>query len=429
VAHRNAHSDRTWQVFVTTQATARTPDHERRQDLWQMATVSVAHFVSHYHQLVLPPLFLFVRDAYGVSFTEIGLALSFYNIVTALFQTPTGFLVDRLGPRRLLIGGLLLASVAFAIVGLVPSFWLFLAMYAVAGLANTVYHPADYAIHSNDISAPRMSTAYAAHTFSGMMGSAAAPATVLLIQAAIGWRGAFLFAALLGLLAAALLCLPGASARERPAAATKVEPEPASGAVAHSDWRFLMQPVILQNFMFYVLSSFSNSGMQNYSVVALGALFATPLAIGNSGLSAYLFVTAFGVLVGGYVAARTKRHAIFAGACLLAFSGVAVFIGMQPLGATGLIVAMAVAGLFSGIIMPSRDVIVREATPPGAFGRVFGFVTTGFNVAGIIAPLVFGALMDHGGPAWVFYIAAATSVVAVITVVTLPKRKMTVITP
>jgi len=417
---------------TTTQATILSPDAERRYDLWQMATVSAAHFVSHYHQLVLPPLFLFVRDEYGASFTEVGLALSFFNIVTALFQTPAGFLVDRVGPRRLLIGGLLLASVAFAVIGLIPSFWLFLAMFAVAGLANTVYHPADYAILSNDISAPRMSQAYAVHTFSGMMGGAAAPASVLLIQAAVGWHGAFLFAALLSLVAAALLVLPGAT-RERPAAAAAakasaaVKPEPA--AVATSDWRFLMQPVILQNFMFYVLSSFSNSGIQNYSVVALGALFATPLAVGNSGLSAYLFVTAFGVLVGGFVAARTKRHALFAGASLIVFSAVTVFIALWRLDAVGLVIAMSLAGLFCGVIMPSRDVIVREATPPGAFGRVFGFVTTGFNVAGIIAPLVFGALMDHGSPAWVFYVTAVASVLAVVTVITLPKRKATVVTP
>lgn len=424
--------------MTTTQATILSPDAERRYDLWQMATVSAAHFVSHYHQLVLPPLFLFVRDEYGASFTEVGLALSFFNIVTALFQTPAGFLVDRVGPRRLLIGGLLLASVAFAVIGLIPSFWLFLAMFAVAGLANTVYHPADYAILSNDISAPRMSQAYAVHTFSGMMGGAAAPASVLLIQAAVGWHGAFLFAALLSLVAAALLVLPGAT-RERPqpaSASAQAEATPraathaaTSDAVASSDWRFLMQPVILQNFMFYVLSSFSNSGIQNYSVVALGALFATPLAVGNSGLSAYLFVTAFGVLVGGFVAARTKRHALFAGASLIVFSAVTVFIALWRLDAVGLVIAMSLAGLFCGVIMPSRDVIVREATPPGAFGRVFGFVTTGFNVAGIIAPLVFGALMDHGSPAWVFYVTAVASVLAVITVITLPKRKATVVIP
>ena len=94
-----------------------------------------------------------------------------------------------------------------------------------------------------------------------------------------------------------------------------------------------------------------------------------------------------------------------------------MLVGVADPGSIGLVAAMSLAGFFSGVIMPSRDMIVRAVTPPGSFGTVFGFVSTGFSLGGIVAPLVFGPVMDHGAPRLVFLGVAALCLVSMATVV------------
>jgi MFS family permease len=377
--------------------------------------ISAAHFVSHYYILLLPPLFPFVRADYGVSYTELGLALAAFNVVSAALQTPAGFLVDRLGARILLVAGLLIGAAAFMTVGMTHSFWLMVAMFALAGVGNTVYHPADYALLSHHVPAKRIGQAFSVHTFAGMLGSAVAPGSLLLMQSLWGWRGAFIGAGVLGFAVAALLLTMGDDT-EAPST-----PAPARGAES-AGWQLLLSPAILLNLGFFLLLAMMSGGMYNYSVVALGALDGTPLATANGALSAHLFLSALGVLVGGVVATRTARHGLVATLGLVAIVALSLLIAYVELGSWPLIAVMAAAGFCFGIIMPSRDMIVRDATPPGSFGKVFGFVTTGFNLGGIVAPLAFGAIMDHGSPRLVFLGVAACSLVAILTVATLPRR-------
>jgi len=377
--------------------------------------ISAAHFVSHYYILLLPPLFPFVRADYGVSYTELGLALAAFNVVSAALQTPAGFLVDRLGARVLLVAGLLIGGLAFLIVGMTHSFWLMVAMFALAGVGNTVYHPADYALLSHHVPAKRIGQAFSVHTFAGMLGSAVAPGSLLLMQSLWGWHGAFIGAGALGFAVAALLLTMGDETR------TPDTPAPVRGA-GTAGWRLLLSPPILLNLGFFLLLALMSGGMYNYSVVALGALDGTPLATANGALSAHLFLSALGVLIGGVVATRTARHSLVATLGLAAIAILIALIAYVDLGSWPLIAVMALAGFCFGVIMPSRDMIVRDATPPGSFGKVFGFVTTGFNLGGIVAPLAFGAIMDHGNPRLVFLGVAACSLVAILTVATLPRR-------
>ena len=371
-------------------------------------SVSAAHFVSHYYILLLPPLFEFVRADYGVSYTELGFALLAYNTVSAVLQTPAGFLVDRLGARSLLIGALILGAIAYAIAGLVHSFWVLVAMFAVAGVGNTIYHPADYALLSHHVPPERVAKAFSVHTFAGMLGSAVAPGTLLLMQSVWGWRGAFVGAAALGLAVACALLVQG----EEPAS-TKTAPQQNETRVG---WQLLTSPVILINLVFFLLLALINAGLQNYSVVALTALYGTSPATANAALTGYLALTAAGVLLGGYVASRTTRHGFVAVLTLTATAAAAALIAGIDLHKLLLIAAMSAAGLFLGAGMPARDMIVRAVTPPGAFGKVFGFVSTGFNIGGMISPVIFGLAMDHGHPQWVFALAAVFSLLAIFTV-------------
>lgn len=405
--------------MTTTSAGTFSSSAERRHESWLIALVSAAHFISHYYIILLAPLFVFIRADYGVSYTQLGFAFVAFNVVTALLQTPAGFLVDRIGAKPLLVAGVALGAVAIAIAALVDSFWIFVAMFGVAGLANTVYHPADYTLLSQGVSHERMGRAFSIHTFAGMLGGAAAPASLLLIHTFAGWRGAFLGAALLGFIIAAVLALSGdLEARQR-----KADKAADSAAAGDTGWRLLFSLPILQSLLFFVMLAIANAGLQNYSVVALGALFGTPLGVANTALSGYLLLTAIGVLTGGLVASVTNRHALVAALGLCAASLATFMIGIVDLGGLFLITMMSLVGFLTGVIMPSRDLIVRENTPAGSFGKVFGFVTTGFNIGGIVSPLVFGWLMDNNSPRGVFLFVAAISLISVATVLAIPKLR------
>jgi len=383
-----------------------------------VGVVSAAHFVSHYYILLLAPLLPFVRAEYGVSYTEIGLALAAFNIVTATLQTPTGFLVDWLGARAILIVGLLIGAVAFVVVGLVDSFWVLVAMFGLAGVGNTVYHPADYALLSHHVPSGRIGHAFSFHTFAGMLGSAVAPASLLMMQNVWGWRGAFIGAGALGFAVAGILL----AVRDNNPASPPVAQPRAVNNKSPVGWRLLLSAPILLNLMFFALLALMSGGMYNYSVVALGALYGTPVTTANVALSSHLLLAAIGVLVGGAAATHTSRHGLVAALGLGAITLLTLLIGIVDLGSLLLIAAMTVCGFFYGLIMPSRDMIVRDITPPGSFGKVFGFVTTGFNIGGIVSPLIFGAIMDHGSPRLVFMLVAAFSLIAIVTVTTLPRR-------
>ena len=375
-----------------------------------VAGVCFAHLVSHYYMLMLAPLFAFIRADFGMTYTELSLALTTFNVVSAVSQTPVGFFIDRTGARINLIGGLLLGSAAIAIAGAVHSFWVFIAMFAVLGLANTVYHPADYTLLSERVSPRRMTQVFSFHTCSGMIGSAIAPVSLLFMQSAVGWRGAFLCSALLGVVAALVLAVQGEPPVVHPAHPSKPRgEEPAS-------WQLLLSPPILLNLLFFVVLSMVGGGLNQYLVVGLGALYGTPPALANTALTGLLTMSAIGVLLGGALAGRTARHNLVACAGLVVTGSASTLIALVDPGALLLVLIASLSGFASGMTMPSRDMIVRSVTPQGSFGKVFGFVTTGFHIGGMVAPLIFAQFLDHGYPRGVFLYVAACALVAIATV-------------
>ncbi|MGZ9083564.1 MAG: MFS transporter [Rhodoplanes sp.] len=381
---------------------------EHANDRRTIASVSAAHFVSHVYILLLPPLFEVIRADYQVSYTELGLALVAFNALTAIFQTPAGFLVDRIGARIVLICGLLLGTVAVAVAGIVASFWVFVAMFALAGLGNAVYHPADYAMLSHRVANERMGRAFSIHTFAGMLGGAVAPGLLLFLYGYVGWRGAFVATALLGLAVAGVLALQ----RDEPSRHGHHDPALDPAANGQTSLGLLLSPVILLNFVFFALFAFTNGGLITYSVVALTTAHGIPLAVGNLALSGFLLLNAAGVLLGGLLLGRVSPLLVTV-ASMVAFAVLAVVLGLFDLGPAATVIAMSLAGLAGGMAMPSRDMMVRAVTPPGSFGKVFGFVTTGFNFAGVLVPLCFGPLMDRRQPVAVFMVIAATALLSV----------------
>ncbi|MBK5961573.1 hypothetical protein CCR97_25690 [Rhodoplanes elegans] len=384
----------------------------RAADLRVVMAVSAAHFVSHYYILALPPVFEMVRGSFAVSYTELGLALVVFNVACAAGQTPAGVLADRIGARRVLVAGLALGGLALAAAGLVASFWLFVVLFGLGGLANAVYHPADYAALSERIAPERIGRAYSIHTFAGMMGGAVAPPLMLFLDSQIGWRGAFVASALPGVALAAWLAIAGRGilpVTPRPAVVRGAATE-ASGSV-----RLLTSPVILLNFVFFALFAVFQLGLQTYSAVALVAAHGLPLAAASLALTAYLLASAVGVLAGGLPVGRISP-AVLTIAGMLVVAACTVALGIGTIGTLGAVLLLGLAGLAGGMTMPARDMIVRAVTPPGAFGKVFGFVTTGFNLAGVLGPLLFGLLMDHGRPGGVFLVVAGACLLSILTV-------------
>ena len=377
--------------------------------------VCAAHFVSHFYILVLPPMFPFIREFYGVSYTQLGLALTVFNITTALCQTPAGFLVDRIGPRSVLVAGLLVGATCLVVVGAIPSFWLMVAMFALLGVANGVYHPADYAILSQLVSNERAGQAFSIHIFAGFLGTAVTPASMLILQQWLGWQGAFIAASVMGLAVAAVFAAQPAALFE--AAPKVVRPASERPTEEKAGWDLLLSAPILLNLLFFVMITFSTTGIQNYSVVALGEAYGTPLTIASGALTANLLLSALGVLAGGVLAARTHRHEWVAAGSFAGIAVTGVIIGSFDLNIALLFVVMSLNGFVNGLMQPSRDMLVRAVTPDGQFGKVFGFVTTGFNIGGIISPLMFGYVMDAGHPRFVFFMVGALSLLAIVTII------------
>lgn len=397
---------------MTTTTLAAEPS--RSTDVKVIGLVSLAHFVSHIYILILPPLFPFLRAEFGVSYTELGAAIALFNILSAALQTPAGFLVDRTSARTVLIGGLVLGALSLVGASFAPSFLIFTVMFAILGVANTAYHPADYALLSSRVSAARTGQAFSIHIFAGFFGTAITPAVMLALAAWSGWRGAFLAGAAIGFAVALTLAVFGETLAGREAAHAKAATS--REAPYATDWRVLMTLPVILNLLFFLLIACVSVGTQNYTIVALQALWKTPLAEAATALTVYLMLSAVAVLAGGFLASRTERHDRVA-VIGLAISGLAfVPVALVDLNIALLFGLMAVSGFFNGLIQPSRDMIVRAVTPPGAFGRVFGFVTTGFNLGGIIAPPVFGYMMDHGAPHIVLLVTAVCSLIAIPTV-------------
>src|SRR5690348_16694283 len=281
----------------------------RLRDVRVISLVGAAHFMSHVYVIMLPPLFIFARTEYGVSFAELGFAMPASGFLSATLQTPAGFIVDRVGSGTLLIAGLVLSGTGCAIIGLVPAYWALILGFACLGLANTVYHPADYAILAHGVSAPRMAQAYSVHTFLGMAGQAAAPAFMLAMASLFdNWRSGFLGIAVITYAVAAVLLLQKDALSDRHVAQRE------DGARKHapmmereSRWKILISGPIIRSFIFFALLTLTGSAMQNFTIVGFGALNGTPAAQASVGLTAFLIFNALGVLSGGFIAERFRH--------------------------------------------------------------------------------------------------------------------------
>ena len=370
-----------------------------------LAAISTAHWVSHLHLFVLPMLFPFLKQTLGVGYIELGFALTIFAVTSGLTQAPIGYLADHIGARKVLLMGLTLGGAALIMLGLHLSYSWLIASAVLLGLANSVYHPADYAILSAHMDAARMGRAFSIHTFAGFLGGAVAPATVATLVASVGGEGALIVTGAVGPLVALLLLavgIPDASSADR------------DGDGAPAQRQSVMTPAIIVLTIFFMLLSLSNAGIGNFGVVALMSGYGASFSAANIALTAFLGASAAGVLAGGFLADHTRRHGQVAAACFAINAVIVLAIAILDLPPPLLTAALGTAGFLGGVIAPSRDMMVRNAAPPGGAGRAFGIVSTGFNIGGIISPLLYGWIMDQNMPHWVFGTSAVFMVLTVL---------------
>src|SRR6188768_790362 len=378
-----------------------------------LAAISVAHWVSHFHLFVLPMLFPFLKTQLGVGYIELGFAITVFGIVSGLTQAPIGYLADHIGARKVLLMGLTLGGFALIMLSFNLSYPWLLVCAGLLGLANSVYHPCDYAILSAHMDEARMGRAFSIHTFAGFLGGAVAPAIMATLVATVGGTGALIAAGAVGVVVALVLIavgIPDASAADR-----HVDGVPAPK-------QSIITPAIIVLTMFFMLLGLSNAGISNFGVVALMTGYGASFSSANLALTAFLACSAIGVLAGGYLADRTSRHGQVAAACFAVNAVIMLVIATTSLPSLLLTGMMATAGFLGGVIAPSRDMLVRNAAPSGAAGRAFGIVSTGFNFSGILSPLLFGWIMDQNLPHWVFGASVAFMVLTVLLALVTDRR-------
>jgi FSR family fosmidomycin resistance protein-like MFS transporter len=382
-----------------------------RQDARVIGLVGLAHGVSHFYHLILAALFTWLKPAFDLSYSQLGLLMTVFFVVSGIGQALAGFVVDRVGARRVLFGGLAMLGVAALVLAGAASYAMLLCGSMIAGLGNAVFHPADYTLLNQRVSKARLAHAYSVHGISGNLGWASAPVFLAGVAALSNWRIALLAAAAIAFATLLLLYLNRDALRADPVAATR-DGQPQAGS-----FDFLRLPTVWMCFGFFFLTAIALGGIQSFASTSLVALYHVSLASATTAYTAYMLASAGGMVAGGFVASRALNHDRTIVIAFALAAAMAVLLAMAVVPGWMAVLLMGAIGLASGVAGPSRDLLIRSATPSNATGRVFGVVYSGLDTGLALGPLMFGALMDAQHPSWVFLCIGLFQALAIATAV------------
>jgi FSR family fosmidomycin resistance protein-like MFS transporter len=376
---------------MSSQALAATPPNPLRQDAAVIGLVGLAHGVSHFSQLLLPPLFPWLKDAFGVNYTQLGLLLTIFFVVSCAVQTASGFIVDRFGPRPVLIAGLALIGLAALGYALSPSYAVMALCAAVAGVGNGVFHPVDYTLLNAKVHKSRLGHAYSVHGITGSLGWALAPALMVPVAITFGWRAALFSGAAVAFVVLAVIVWQ----RDRlHLVVAKAAPKVIDGPAAEGAFDFLRLPAVWMCFGFFFFYAGALSVVQTYAPEAARQLHGVPVHLAAACLTVYMVGSAAGMVGGGFLATDPARCERIVGIGFGIAAALALSIALGQLPPLAVPVLFGAMGVAAGIAGPSRDLLVKRSTPEGATGRVYGVVYSGLDIGQALTPLVFGRLMD-----------------------------------
>lgn len=387
------------------------------QDLRTISLVGLAHGTSHFFHMLLPPLFpAFIRE-FGLGYSELGLLVTVFFIISGIGQALAGFLVDRVGARPVLLATLCCFVLAALAAAMAKGYGGLMLAAGLAGLGNSPFHPVDFTILNKRVSAQRLGHAFSVHGITGNLGWAVAPVFLIAISEATGsWRIAALGAGVLALCVLGLMLAQRQVIDDRAGEWAHENGASQKGKPAAKDehpMAFLKLPSVWLCFSFFFWVTVSLSAVQSFAGPALGQLYGLPISTTAFVVTAYMVCGATGMVVGGFLVGRGQplERTIAA-----AMSGTALLLLLT---ATGWLpplwsaAAASLAGFGTGIAGPSRDMLIKRAAPPGATGRVYGTVYSGLDVGFALSAPVFGWLLDHGHPQVVFQGAALALVCGV----------------
>jgi MFS family permease len=403
----------------STESSAEPNASAARSDISVIVAIAFAHASSHFFQLALPPLFPLMRDELGVGYAELGLVVTIFYAVSGIAQFGAGIVVDKFGARRLLLAGMGTLAAAIALCGFVPSYAALVMLAIVAGLGNAVFHPADFAIINARVSPSRLGRAYGAHGLGGNLGWALAPLVGVALSTWFGWRGALVIMGLGGVALTVFFLSARDLLDERRGAVRRDRKERETIAIID----VVTSAPIVMCFLYFFMLSTALVGLQTFAVPASISMFAVTAEQAAYSLTAFLIGSSIGVVLGAQLADYTDKHHIVAMVGLTASAVIIAFIAFGGgVALVGLIAPMALAGFAVGCTGPSRDSIVRRATPSGSHGRVYGFVYSGLDLGSLATPAIFGWLVDHGRASVVYFTVVVALFLAVFTVLDIRRR-------
>jgi MFS family permease len=385
-----------------------------RQDARTIALIGLAHGSSHFFHMLLPPLFPWLIGEFGYSYSELGLLVSVFFVVSGVGQALSGFLVDRVGARPVLFFALASFATAGLVAGTAQGYAGLLAAAALAGLGNAPFHPVDFTILNKRVSPQRLGHGFSVHGISGNLGWATAPVFMAGIASATGsWRAACLCGALLALVVLAVMVWNRDALDDRQGAWAHQAPGAKAVADEHP-MAFLKLPSVWLCFSFFFWSTCALSAIQSFASPALQSMYGLPLSVTALVVTGYMLCGAAGMVVGGFLVGRVVRLEKIISVCLLASAALLVLVGTGWLPGMAAVVVAALAGVGTGLASPSRDMLIKRAAPPGATGRVYGTVYSGLDLGFCLAAPVFGALLDRGMTSAIFYGSAITLALSVV---------------
>ena len=368
----------------------------RRQDAEVIGLVGLAHGTSHFFHLLLPPLFPWLMPQFDLSFTQAGFLMTVFFVISGIGQALAGFVVDRIGARPVLMFGVAMLALSALVLALAQSYAGLVAAAAVAGIGNSIFHPADFTVLNRRVSAARLGHAFSVHGLSGNLGWAAAPVFMAGLASMADWHAAALCAAALAAAVLGLLILRRDSLRD----VDHVVVVPAATAAAPAHLAFLRSSAVWTCFLFFFLATAAFGILQSYAPAILGQVYGLPLALATAGLTAYLLGSAAGMVTGGFVAARRSDSDRVIALALGVAALMASLLASGAVAAWMVLPVMAAMGFGVGAAGPNRDLLVRRAATAqfgkASYGRVYGFVYSGLDLGLALSPIAFGPLLDRG---------------------------------